>query len=744
MQGDGVTVASGSFDESPSSAPMHVPGLTATLDRVAGTAGADVTATLTATIANTDIAATSGNVPPPWKGVAATLSPQGDWYADQLPVPGLNVYDSGFTLAAATVTLDLSAVDGTAADPLCQGASGKSWMGVRLNQPKLTAFNFDLPNPPTTNPSGWALDSYGFCGSAKFPAGSATVDRGTLGWGAITASASQGGFSAIYAGLKVHVPWLNVDLTAPQSTTQLTAGRNAGQGGISLNLTSPSKITVTEGPITLTASNLRFASVQNAGGWAVKSDTTLSFGAQQGQFATGIVLRDLDYGMNGAASFADGTSSRHISLTGQKGTIGGSLVDLKSVDVQVGAASSPTRLAFAFDTTLNLSKTLPAADVSVAYEIDEPAANSYTGSGPVTSPFKLDKPFPDANPTVHLSMTPRYVGAAPAGGSKANSGVLFSSNLDLGMFGGPPVSGQFVLGYVGNDDYWLAKAVLDLGPTGVVLVPAVLNLYQIGGGLGYNVTLDSFKNSDLSQATPQDDGTLLFDATLLVGSPDHATFGLSGDFVIKPGGQDPGGRMDYHAWLLDPNWSGASPIYGHFAYTGGVFDGTLNAQFSVLNDQVGLEAVNDAIHMHIGGGQWFFHFGTQSNPLNGHVFAFKGQSWADLGSDGFGLGLITRLDVQAGDCGGACAYIHDDWTLMASVTPSPLAFAASASANFDLSACADGFCLSANASASVSMALPPPSLSFGFGLGHCPPGQINVGLQVLPSLSGNVGGNVCW
>ncbi len=743
MQPDGVTVAKGSFSETPALAPMHAPGVTATVTKLAGTAGDKVTATLTAAIANGDILAVSGNAPAPWKNLASTLSPQGDWYADQLPMPKLLVYDSGFTLAASSASLDLSASAGQGADGSCQGGTGKAWMGILLNQPTLTAFNLDLPNPPSAPAPGWALDSYGFCGHMTFPGASASLDRGSVSWTGISASASQGMFSASYSGLKVHVPWLNTDLTSPQATTLLTAGRNAGQGGIQLNLTSPSKVTLTEGPITLTANNLSFASLPTAGGWAVKSDASIGFASLKGQFASGIALTGLDFGMNGAASFADGTRSRHLSLAGQKGNIGGSLVDLKSVDVGVGNASSASRLSFAFDSTLTLSKTLPSADVSVAYAITEPSSGSYQGSGPVTSPFKIDKPFPDANPSVHLSMTPTYVGGGSASGNASGSGVLFSSSLDLGMFGGPPISGQFVLGYVGADDYWLAKAVLDLGPTGVSIVPPALNLYQVGGGMGYNVTLDSFKNADLTHATPQDDGTLLFDAALLVGSPDHTTVGLSGDFVIKPGGQDPGGRMDYHAWVLNPDWSGQSPIYGYFSYSGGNFDGTMNANLSLLNDQVALDATHDAIHMHIGGGQWYFHFGTQPNPLNGHVFFAQGQAWADLGSDGFGLGLISRLDVDAGDCGGACAYIHDAWLLSASITPSPLAFKAQASENFNLGACADGFCVSANASASVALGLPPPYLDFNFGIGSCPPAQINVGLQVLPSLDPTIGGNVC-
>lgn len=739
MKGDGVTVASGTFAETPA-VTLNPPGLKATLAQIAGTAGERVTATLDASLSNTDIPAASGGPTPSWKSVAATLTPQGDWISGALPIPGLLVYDSGFSLTAASVTLDLSQSQGQGADTgYCLGGSGASWMGVLLNQAKLTAFNFNLQNPPTAAAAGWAIDGAGLCGQAQFPASSFQVDRGALSWSSIAAQASGGSFSASYSGLKVHVPWLETDFTSSHGTTQLKSGRGVASSGIWLNLDTPSKVTLTEGPITLTASSLAFGSQKSAGGWAVTSDTRFDFASQQGTFASGVVLNGFDYGMNGAGTFADGSSSRHINLSGQHGNIGGSTVDLKSVDVQIGSIAAPTRLAFAFDSTLTLSKTLPSADVPVNYTISE-TSQTYSGNGPVTTPFDLDKPFPDANPSVHLHMRPRYVGGAASG---SRSGVLFSSSLDLGMFGGPPVSGQFVLGYVGSDDYWIARALLDLGPTGVTVAPPVINLYKIGGGMGYNVSLASFQYQDLTQAQPQDDGTLLFDASLLIGSPDHTEFGLSGDFVIKPGGQDPGGRMDYHAWLLNPDWSGQSPIWGHFSYSGGVFDGTLNAQFNELGGQVAIDALNDAIHMHVGGGQWYFHLGTQSNPLNGQLFFYHGQAWADIGSDGLGLGLIARLDLDAGDCNSACGYIHDDWTVAAAITTSPISFSTTGSESFSVGACAGGFCLNANASAYVALSLPPPYLDFKFSLGGCPPGHIDVGIQVLPSLNPNVGGGFC-
>ncbi len=741
MQGDGVTVANGTFDETPPEHQMPMPGLKTTLARVSGTAGDHVTAYLNASLTNTDIPVASGGPTPSWKNVPATLSPQGDWISGELEMPGLLVYDSGFSLTAGSVTLDLSQSEGAAPDTtMCVGAGGRNWVGVLLNRATLTAFNFALQKPPTAQLSGWAIDGLGLCGQASFgSSGTLPVDQGTLGWTKIAAQATGGAFSATYSGLTVHVPWLNTDFTSSQGTTLLKAGKGVAKGGIWLNLDTPSQVKLSEGPITLTASNLSFGSLPSAGGWAARSDTRFDFSSQQGQFASGIVLNGFDYGMNGAGTFADGSSSRHINLSGQHGNIGGSSVDLESVDVQVGSISGSTRLGFAFDSKLTLSKTLPSADVPVSYTISQ-TSQTYTGNGPVTAPFDLDKPFPDANPSVHLHMRPSYVGGAA---SKSKSGVLFSSNLDLGMFGGPPVSGQFVLGYVGSDDYWIARALLDLGPTGLAVAPPVINLYKVGGGMGYNVSLASFQYQDLTQAQPQDDGTLLFDASLLIGSPDHTTFGLTGDFVIKPGGQDPGGRMDYHAWLLNPDWSGQSPIWGHFSFSGGVFDGTLNAQFSELDGQVAIDALNDAIHMHVGGGQWYFHLGTRSNPLNGQLFFYHGQAWADLGSDGFGLGLISRLDLDAGDCNGACGYIHDDWTVMAAITTSPVSFSTSGNDSFSVGACAGGFCLNANASAYVALSLPPPYLDFKFSLGGCPPGHIDVGIQVLPSLNPNVGGGFC-
>ena len=726
MKPDNVTVDKGSFDNNNPGLqqPISVPALTATLDDIAGTAGDKVTATFTASLSNTGIYAANGQSPPPWSNVKATLSPNGDWYADGLPIPPLLVYDSGFYLTADSVMLNLS-------------QSNQKPMGVLFNKAKLSPFSFDLTPPPPPLPvTGWAIDDYnGFSGTASFGPDSFTIDRGSLSWQSISATASQGSFSATYNNLRVHVPWLNKDLTSSQAGTQLTAGRNTSNGTISLNLTS-NPTTLAEGPITLTASPMSFASVQGVG-WAVKSDTIFSFQGEQKQFASGIAVHGFDYGMDGAAYFDDGSATRHIDLTGQQGYINGSVVALKSVDVQTSPPSSPTRLSFAFDTALTISQALPQAEAPVSYQIAEPSQGRYTGSGPVVLPFKLEKPFPDANPSVDLHLTPAYVGSS----SQSGPHIVFAGGLDMGMFGsGSPVSGKFVLGYANGDDFWLARAVLDLGP-GVSLAPVPLSLYQVGGGMGYNVTAASFQ-ADPSQVQYVGGSGLKFDVNLLMGSSDHTTFGLDGDFIIQPGGQDPGGGMYYQAWLLNPDWSGQGPFNGHLSFSGGVFDGTLSADLQLLGGQVELQAMNDAVQMHVDGnsGQWYFHLGTQQNPVQGKLFYLNGDAWADLGTDGFALGLQTGLNLDLGDCGSVGAFVHDNWQVQAAITPSPsLALSANANSSLDVGLCVDHLNVSYGTGVSVALALPPPYLDFGYSLSACPAGKANVNLQVEPSVNINAG-----
>jgi len=70
------------------------------------------------------------------------------------------------------------------------------------------------------------------------------------------------------------------------------------------------------------------------------------------------------------------------------------------------------------------------------------------------------------------------------------------------MFGGRqcPASSYSL---IGSADYWIGKAMLDLGPTGIVVVPPIVNLTRSAAAWLTTSAPIPFKNPDLSQATPR-------------------------------------------------------------------------------------------------------------------------------------------------------------------------------------------------------------------------------------------------
>jgi hypothetical protein len=751
LKDDAITVASGGFDLSdPLQSQLEVPGADATLLRLQGTAGDSVRMTLRATLNNPDILASADQSPPPPLTATAVLTPQGDWYAGGLSMPELSVYDSGFSVQPKSVALDLSASEGSGC-----GAGGNGWMGVAFGAgSRLDAYTFDLKKTQSGAVSawGWGIDAQGLCGSETFGAYDSPVDSGTIHWDGIDAHAGGGAFSAAYKGVRVHVPWLDVDLAGGSQLLQAGQGSGGGHLVLSLSGNAPAR---TFGPVTLDANALQFGTLKGVG-WAVQAQSTLfSFEADGKQFAKDVAVQDLKFGMDGKAYFDASGGSAHVGLSGAQGQLAQGVVDLESLDV-VATPGATSRLLFNFSTELRISDALPAAPAPVSYRIDEASTAHYTGSGPVTGDFVIHKPFPDANPSTDSVIHPDYVGpqngqsaAADPGGwlianaNAAGSGhMTYCGDVDLGMFGGPPVKGGFALGYQGTDDFWAARADVTLGPSGTPLVPPFMTLYVVGGGLGYNITLDSFASGSSCDVSASINHTPAFNAHLQVGDPSHFVYGFDGEFTVEVSGPQAGARMDYKAWLARNDWGDGGDFNGHFLFANGSFDGTLNGHYGFLDNQVYIEAANDAIAMHFGGGQWYIHAGTEPNPVKGHVLIVNAGAWLGLGSDGLYAGAKAHLDEGAGDCGDVCARVTSDTVLQAKLTTEPH-ISADAGTSFDAHACAFDICLGAGVGGSMHVAALPPELGFGFRLGGCPPGHLDVGLDILPSPEPHIGGGVC-
>ncbi len=734
LKDDLVTVASGKFDLSnPIRSLLPMPGVAVKVQRLRGEAGKSVRMTLNATIANTNIVATDSQKPPPPLVATAVLTPQGDWYADGLTLPKIDVYDSGFTLAPKSVALDFSVTRG----PTGMDVKG---MGVTFGSGSLAAYTFDLRKTQTMDVSGWGLDGRGLYGSATFDSYKSPVERGSIQWDSIDAKATGGGFTANYNGVRVRVPWLETVLTSKGNSQLLQAGRGSGGGKLVLNLTGDAPPR-TFGPVTLNANALQFGTLKGVGRAVHAQSTLFSFKADGRTFAKDVAVPDLYFGMNGKAYFKEGGGAVHISLSGAKGRLSQGVVDLKGMDV-VATPDASSRLLFNFSTELRISDALPAAPAPVSYRIDEASTAQYTGSGPATGSFVIHKPFPDANPSTDSVIRPDYVG--PQGGHSPASGshMTYCGEVDLGMFGGPPVKGGFALGYQGSDDFWATNADVSMGPTGTPLVPPFMSMYTIGGGLGYNVALDSFASGASCDVHAKIDHTPAFNAHLRVGDPTHFVYGFDGRLTVKATGAEAGARMDYKAWLLNKVWNGAGNFHGHFLYTNGNFDGTLNGKYGFLDDRVYIEAANGAISMHFGGGRWYIHAGTKANPVRGHVLIVNAGAWLGLGTEGMYAGAKAHLNLGAGNCDAACARVIADMLIAAEITPQPH-ISADANMHMDAHACALKICLGAGVGANMHVAALPPELAIAFNLKSCPPGYLKIGMRILPSPKPSIGGGFC-
>lgn len=746
---DGFTVTQGKLQAGPlPGGELTAAGVAYSIAKLAGTAPVSVEATLAGRLAQGNILAVSAKAPPSLPAATAVLSPQGDWYATGLSLGELLLYDSGFTLAPKAVTLDLSTTQGEAPDAAC-AVAGAGWSGVHLGAgATLTAYDFDLPGSSTAAVDGFGIDSKGLCGTAQMGPFAAKQLRGEFRWDGIDVDAGNGQFSAVYQNLRVKVPWLDVELKGTQDPL-LKAGEGTGQQTLSLNLVGgPAKRQ--HGPITLTAQNLQLVKPEGMV-TAVRSDTRFDFAGEDKVFAKEVWVKDLHFGLDGRAYFAPGVTQAKVGLTGQSGAIGPATLTLDDVTVTAPAAGTD-RLVFDFNGKVTISKALEPAKMTVRYAIVEPSENLYASAGPLAGsaePFSVT--FPKAEGTVKGKIKATYTGApgpsaaVPAPFSwipaaHADAGQLrFKGTVDMNMFA-LPVTADFALGYAGSDDFWAIKAVYDgFGPSGAPLVPPFLNMFAVGGGLGYNVSLESLKGLGLeSLGYSSSGGVPVFNAASVVGTPDGFTLGVRGDLSIKVAGSDPGTRLDFAAFLLSSssNWkAGSPPFEGFIKYQGGSFHGELWGGMEFFGGAAGVKAPKGAAQLHFGGGDWYAYLGRDSGPrVEGHALFIKGNAYLMLDSSALKLGGGADMFESLGDCGDVCAYVEGKAEAGLALGTSPLKLAGTSTVSVEAGGCYEDECAGVGGAVDAYGELPGPVMRYGFAIDlPCPVPDVGITLKILPS-----------
>ena len=721
---DGLHVQTGSIQVSPDLAlDASLPALQGTIATLSGQAGGELDATLNVTLSDSSLVL-PGERPVSWSGVTSELHPNGDWMKDGLALPLTLIGYSAFTMQSSAVRFDLSHHDGDAAGPLCGSLSGGDWVGVRFPSLTVTPYTMDLVSTSSLQPvvTDWGIVSgangSGLCGtfttSQPF---TAHIGAGSVTFGSIKATAFNGTFTAQYNGMDLYAPWLDVHL---KGNAQLQSG-GGKEASINFPFTVP-PVSKTFGNFAFTANNLTFMSEKGIG-WAVQANKLhMVFSAENKPFAA--FDQVFYFGMDGRGYFAQAAQSKDISLGGSS-QLGQTPVDLVSVHLTTPPSGGQV-LAALFNTNIHLSEVMPAAAVQVNYSVDESGAN-YATTGPTNSPFTIDVPYPSGQPSSDAQIHPVYSGA---------SGSEYSGKVDLSELGGPPITGEFRLGYKGGHDYWLTRVSLALSPAGVPLiaVPPVMNLYRVQGGIGHNFPISAFEDTgSLSAANPVMDNSFLFMAGIRVGMPDQFAYTLDGDLVIKAGGQNAGARLDFHSWLLKLADSGSGDFQGFLQYAGSSFDGRIWGHLDLMG---GLAAVdlgngpnNAAIDIHFGQGPWHIDAGKKEGPrIDGRMLYEDANMYIMLSDAGLAMGGGESINLNVGDDSVASAYIRGNVDVGVTITPQPH-ISGDFSANVDAGVCVDDVCVSAGVSAQVhaealplemqasaSIGLPWPLGSIGFSV----------------------------
>lgn len=764
---DSIKVLQGSLETTKLAlGDMTFPGLLGTVTALAGKAGDHLDATLNLRLANKQLTLSAApEQVAAWTNLTAPLSPQGDWIYTNAPKMGkTNIYGTPFTIAPNNVTLDLSAVSGSGAQSLCGGKSGKAWMGVHLGKAaQVSVFNFDVAGGDVIKKvDDWGIDAAGLCGEDTVGALDRSLQKGKVHWDSVKMVAQHGDFKATYNGMWVKVPWLNTKL---QAATAPVIG-NDGKVMLSLKGSSPP---LTYGDITMQANNLLFTTLKGVG-WAARSDTRFDFAGEGKSFAKDVVVNDLLFGMDGKAYFKEGGGNKTLNLSGKSGHVGLDIFNHKSVLVTAVAGTSE-RLRFDFSSVLEMSKTLPGAKATVDYELVE-NDNKYSAAGPAMTIEPITKPFPDAQPSVTVKIAPDYSGTQSSNTALNDSGtslgwlipsaqaatghVRYYGKVNFGMLGVDAlagVTGEFVLGDYQGQDYWATKVLKDL-PTGIPVFPPMVSLYQVGGGLGYNVALNVCQGQSLQNIEPQNDGQVAFFAQGLFGSPDGFAYKLRGCLTVKP---SEGARMDYDAWLFNKSYGKIDMLasasknsikgnfFGYFQYAGGSFDGTLNGKYAFLDNNAYVQAANNAIKLHFSSDAGYIHVGTKSNPVTGHVFIVDANAYAGIDlypTPGLMFGASAHKSMVAGSCGSVCAKAHGNIVIDASVTAAPK-ISYRNKVDLGVDACIDDQCFGASVGVDVKGSALPPYLNFATSFGGCPTPDVSFGLRVLPTPKPSVGFDWC-
>jgi hypothetical protein len=625
--GDGRRVADGAVLDEDVSKDIEVSGLTGTVKHLKATAGS--TSQLEVTL-HLGVSAFAGLAPLnalQWN-VTAPMTPAGDFYSDSLTLASADIGLSGFKLKGVGLVLDLSRTQGTApsGDTCDNSGTGVAWTGLYVKSGSLELYAFNLPvsvTMPTPDISGWAIGPSGLEGKITSQNLDVTISLGLGDLKIKTMDLSVCGSSLVakYALAVEHVPLIDTNL---DGTFQVDS-----HGNMATSFAVPS-IEKNFSVIDLKLFNADFKNEQNVG-WRVAMDVKFKL-TSAGNDLYSFNLNGLRVTMDGKIALQGGASSIDLPLGGSA-QLGPVKIDIQKLTLLVGAQSGNPYVGFSLTGGVHLSNVLAVSVGNLKYKLIY-QGGGFHGEGPTVDSVKVHAQFPDVSPTVTLDVELTY--------SNSGGSTRFGGQGHLSIVNAVDIQAAFLVGYQGNQDFWMARASIPLGPSGITLFPPFLSLYQLQGGLGHNVPLSALSGTTpLANISPTFDGTYAFMAGARLGSSDGGfTYCFDGTLTIKAGGPDAGFRIDAKAWILTDDHSGNGQFQGFMQYASGSFDAGLSGSWSLMGGAVTITAPSKAVSVHFGSGDWHVYIGQNVDglKLTAHVLIADCHGYCMLDNTGFRVG----------------------------------------------------------------------------------------------------------
>jgi len=233
---------------------------------------------------------------------------------------------------------------------------------------------------------------------------------------------------------------------------------------------------------------------------------------------------------------------------------------------------------------------------------------------------------------------------------------FYATGLHLAIANIFDVEGEFRIGNVDTKRYWMARAMVSLGGSGIPLTPIPLAIYGFGGGVAYGMNLVVDTQAVSATYVPSGSDNIVVAAAMKLGTNDsgytwHGVFSLDVDlsngnttligssYILSSLSETPEDRF----------------IGGSIVFTTSPFSLDINGEVNVVYRVSGLDMALAEFYgrsqILYSSSKKFVHLGTKEDKITSKAFGISAQSYLMIDEDQFAMGTrfhsASRYEAKA-------------------------------------------------------------------------------------------------